>query len=124
MRTILLNVDTWDLVADSSGNIASATDPYSQVQDVASAARLFEGELWYDTVPGIPYFSLILGKTPSVALLKTAFTNAALRVPGVVSAKCLISSIANRTITGQLQITTDDGTNLIVPIRQVIPETP
>lgn len=124
MKTLLLDVVLWDLVADASGNIAIASNPYSQIQDVASSARLFQSELWYDTIPGIPYFKLILGRTPSVALLKTSYANAALRVPGIKSAKCIISSIANRTIQGQIQVATDEGASLVIPIRQVIPEAP
>lgn len=109
MQTLLLDRLTWDLVLDARGNIAVASDPYSLAQDAASAIRLFQGELWYDTIPGVPYWQSILGKSPPLALLKARFVTAALTVPGVVAAKCFISSVSGRTVTGQVQITDENG---------------
>lgn len=109
MASLLLDVDTWDLCADASGNIAVASAPYSLAQDAACAIRLFKGELWYDTSQGVPYFGQILGKTPPIAAMKAAFVAAALTVPGVVSAVCYISSVVGRTVTGQVQVTDVDG---------------
>ena len=43
-KTLLLDLNAWDLVLDSSGNIALASEPYSVVQDVASALRTFAGD--------------------------------------------------------------------------------
>ncbi len=108
MKTMLLDAN-WDITLDASGNLALASDPYSQAQDAASAIRLFRGELQYDTAQGIPYWQEILGKLPPIALMKTKFEQAALTVPGVVSALCLIDSIADRDVTGQVQITNTVG---------------
>ncbi len=121
MKTILLDAATWDLVRDASNNIAVADDPYAPAQDAASAIRLFDGELWYDTSLGIDYFTLVLGKTPSLALLKNAFVAAALRVPGVQSAKAYITAFRNRTIEGQIQLTDPTGKVTAISVRQVIP---
>ena len=109
MKTLLLDTDTWDLVADASGNIAVADEPYALAQDAASAIRLFAGELYYDTTQGIPYFDQILGKAPPVSLMKAYFNRAALTVPGVVSAKTFIQSWTDRTVTGQVQVTDEAG---------------
>lgn len=109
MQTLLLDPATWDLLIDANGNVAVASDPYSQVQDAASAIRLFQGELWYDTSQGIPYFSDVYGKRPPVSLLKARFIAAALTVPGVVSARVFISSISGRRISGQVQIKNQSG---------------
>lgn len=105
MKTLLLDTDTWDLVADASGNIAVADEPYALAQDAASAIRLFAGELYYDTTQGIPYFDQILGKAPPVSLMKAYFNRAALTAPGVVSAQTFIQSWTDRTVTGQVQVT-------------------
>lgn len=102
--TLLLDQTTWDLVLDISGNIAVASEPYSLAQDAASAIKLFQGELWYDTTKGIPY-DAILGYSPPLAYLKSLFEAAALTVPGVVEARCFIASATGRTITGQVQVT-------------------
>ncbi len=109
MKTLLLNPDTWDLMLDASSNIALAAEPYAIAQDVGSAIRLFLAELWYDTSQGIPYFEQILGKRPPLSLVKAYVEQAALRVPLVVAATCVIASFENREITGQVQITDSNG---------------
>lgn len=109
MKTLLLDIDTWDLVIDIAGNIAVASNPYSLAQDAASAIKLFQGELWYNTTLGIPYFSQILGRSPPVSLLQALLTAAAKRVPGVVSAESVISALAEREIHGQVKITDRAG---------------
>lgn len=110
MKTLLLDIDTWDLVLDVNGNIALASEPYSLAQDAASAIRTFLGECWYNTSLGIPYFPSLLGQAPNIALMKSKFESAALMVPGVVKAKCFISSISGRRVTGQVQVTDSSGT--------------
>lgn len=103
MNTLLLDTVRWDVVLNSSGNIALASDPYSMAQDVASACRLFIGELWYDTTQGIPYFDQILGTSPPTEFLKAQLVAAALTVPGVVEAKATIQSFENGILSGQIQ---------------------
>lgn len=114
MKTLLLDRDRWDLVLDASGNIAVATNPYSLAQDVASAIRLFQGELWYDTAKGIPYFDQILGKQPPLQLMKAWFIRLAITVPGVDRAVCYLESIINRQVVGQIQFTDSSGDTAIV----------
>jgi hypothetical protein len=121
MKTLLLDAVTWDLVADADNNIAVADDPYAPAQDASSAIKLFLGELYYNTSLGINYFNFVLGKTPSLALLKNAFNNAAMRVPGVTAAKSFITAFTNRTLLGQVQITDKTGKVTAIAIRQVIP---
>lgn len=108
MKTLLLDTGTWDLVLDAGGNIAVASDPYSQAQDAASAIKLFEGELWYDTAQGVPYWQQILGHLPSVALMTARFAAEAQTVPGVSQARAFIGSYVDRTIAGQVQIINDE----------------
>jgi hypothetical protein len=101
----LLDCSTWDLVLDASGNIAVASAPYGLAQDAASAIRLFAGGLWYNTAQGVPYFGEILGQASPIAVMKAAFVNAALIVPGVGSAVCYTAEIKGRIVTGQVQVT-------------------
>jgi hypothetical protein len=114
MNTLLLDTDLWDLCKDANGNIAMATGPYALAQDVASAIKTFLGEVWYDTTLGIPYLSQILGKTPPITLFQQYMVDAALTVPGVVKATCVISSFEGRTVTGQVQFTDSTGTTQTV----------
>lgn len=109
MKTLLLDIDTWDLVLDVSGNIAVATDPYALAQDAASAIKTFSGEVWYDTTLGVPFWTEILGHLPSLALVKAKFVSAALTVPGVVSAQVFVTSFVNRELRGQVQIVSVNG---------------
>lgn len=109
MDTLLLDQTTWDLVVDTSGDIAVASDPYSQAQDAASEIRTFQGEVYYDTTLGLPYFQSILGKFPPVSLMKQKFADAALLVPGTVSAEFFVSALQQRLLTGQIQITNSDS---------------
>lgn len=108
-KTLLLDRTKWDLVIDSAGNIAVASPPYSLAQDVASAVRLFLRELYYDTTKGVPYFDDILGKLPPLSLLTAKLEAAALTVPGVVSARAIISTFEARNVTGQVQFIDETG---------------
>lgn len=109
MKTLLLNPVSWDLMIDSDGNIAVASDPFSLAQDAASAIKLFQGELWFDTTQGIPYFTQIFGKPPNINLIKAQFGNAALTVPGVIAVTVYITSIIDRNVNGQVQVTDATG---------------
>ena len=109
MRTLLLDSTNWDLVIDAGGNIAVADVPYAYAQDAASAIRLFLGECWYDTTKGISYWQDILGKAPPLNYMRQKFETAALTVPGILSAKCFFLQINNRVVTGQVQISDQEG---------------
>lgn len=114
MDTIALQPDPtkpgyWDLYLDANNNIAVNTDGQALAQDAASAIKTFQGEVYYDTTLGIPYWSTILGKLPPLALIKSLFINAALAVPGVVSARCFMTSFTGRTFSGQVQVTDKNG---------------
>lgn len=109
MKSLLLNPSTWDLVKDASGNIAVASDPYALAQNAACAINLFQGEQWYNTTIGVPYFQQIFSKAPNVQLIKAKLVAAALTVPGVVSAAVFITSITDRGVRGQVQVTGASG---------------
>lgn len=112
--TLLLDLDGWDLCVDASGNWAVATEPYSQAQDAASAARVFQGEAYYDTTLGIPYFSEVLGRSQPTQILRARLQQAALTVPGVTAATAILTGGGpTREMTGQLQITTESGVQTV-----------
>lgn len=107
--TLLLDRDNWDLAIDASGNIALASEPYSQAQDAASACKLFEGEAWFDTTIGVPYFAQVFRGGQPVQVLKARLAGAAKSVPGVTAATVVLTELTERTLTGQLQVRTDAG---------------
>lgn len=114
MKTLLLDRAEWDLILDAQNNIAVCTEPYAIAQDVASAIRLFKGECWYDTTRGVPHFQELLGHQPSLSVLKSALQTAALTVPDTKTAVVFISSVANREVQGQVQITSTSGATTVV----------
>lgn len=111
MNTLLLDQTVWDLCKDTNGNIALASEPYALSQDVASEARLFQGECYYDTTRGVPYWGQVLGEYPPAQVLKSFYVTAARLVPGVVAAACYLTSFVNRKLGGQIQFTDESGTD-------------
>lgn len=111
--TLLLDRIAWDLCVDASGNIAAATESYSTLQDVASACRLFPGELWYGGTDGIFYFEQILGRYQPIQILKDQLVRAALAVPGVLAATVFLTAVVGRAISGQIQVTTRAGVSVV-----------
>ena len=107
--TLLLDREFWDLSIGADGNIALASEPYSQTQDAASAVRVFQGECFYDTALGVPYFSDVLGRYQPTQIMRARAQLAALTVPGVTDATAILVTGPNRELTGQIQITTANG---------------
>jgi hypothetical protein len=109
MDTLLLDLGNNDLCLDAVGNIAQARPPYAAAQDAASAIKLFQGDYWYDTTLGVPYFAQILAQRPPMALVRAKLVAAALTVPDVVSARCFFTSFTDRLLKGQVQVTDTSG---------------
>lgn len=114
MDTLLLAQDTWDLVLDINGNLAVASAPYAIAQDVASAVRANVGDIWYDRNAGVPLTAEILGHQPTLQLVRQHIETAALTVPGVTAARCILASLSGRVLTGQIQVTDNSGTETLV----------
>lgn len=112
MKTLLLDTEIWDCVLDNQGNLAIASNPYALAQDAASTIRLFEGELWYDTTRGIPYFTQVLGEYPPLALMKSLIEEAAMAVPEVIAAKATITGFVDRQLTGNIHVTDRTGATI------------
>lgn len=110
MNTLLLDRVAWDLVLDAAGNMAMASNPYAVAQDVASAIKLFRGELFYDTAKGIPYWTEVLGQLPPLALVREWLRAAALTVPDVANAVPTITAFENRRLSGYVEVTLINGT--------------
>lgn len=110
MDTILLDRTTWDLLLDANGNIAIASGSYAIAQDISSAVRAFEGEVYYDTSAGLPYRQKILGRGQSLALFQADAASEALTVPEVASARCVVGNLTvARQVTGAVLFTTTSG---------------
>ena len=114
MKTLLLDRATWDLAVDAQGNIAVADVPYATAQDVSSAVRVFRGECWYNTALGLPYLAGVLGRNQSAALFRADVAQAALDVPNVARATCVLASLgADRKLSGQIYLTLQNGSTTL-----------
>ena len=113
MNTLTLTqpgtVTPWDLTVDGSGNLAMSTGAPALAQDVASAISTFLGEVYYDTTIGVPYFSRVFGQPFSRSIASSLLKQAALQVPGVITAKVIINSYANRKLSGAVEFTDATG---------------
>ena len=120
-HTLTLDAD-WDLQLDAAGNIMTSSGDYAVAQNVANAVRLFTNDAYYDPDHGIPHFALTLGRKPALSVFRTVVRQAALGVDGVRAAevKDLVlaqkdgqspdgSSVTPRTLTGDIQLTMEDG---------------
>lgn len=114
--TFLLDRTTWDSFADANGNIAVASTPYATAQDVATVCKLFQGEYWYDTTIGVPYFTQVLGQPVSASALKAIYEAQAKAVPNVATATFVALGISGRALTGQIQVTDTSGTTQTVTL--------
>lgn len=109
MKTLLLDQASWDLTRDASGNIATVETPYALAQDAASECRMFQGDDYYDTSHGIPYWARVLGKRPQLNLIRSYHVSAALLVPEVAAARVFFSAWDGRVLSGQVQTTDANG---------------
>ena len=101
---------TWDLAVDSEGNIATATSTYQRAQDIASACRVFLKDMYFNQSDGIPYLEEVLGSSGyPLALYRKYLQEAALSVPGVVSATAELTMSDNRILRGQITFTDENN---------------
>lgn len=121
-HSLLLDSD-WDIQLDASGNIAETTGNYAVAQNVSNAVRLFTDDAYYDADRGIPHFALTLGRKPVMSVFRAVVRQAALGVDGVRAAEVKDlalsqtasvqtpagESISPRTLTGDIQLTMEDG---------------
>jgi len=105
VSSLLLDTLTWDLVVDASGNIALCGPPYSLAQDAACHARLWLGELRYDTTQGVNYQGLILGHWAPPALIKANIAFEAMRATGVGNAAVYFTYWKQRVLKGVITVT-------------------
>lgn len=95
----------WDISLDGDGNFALVTDAEAVAQNVATLLRTFQGECYYDTDRGIPYFTQILGRDYAPSVIMGLYNKAAKTVPYVTTARTTITGISNRLVTGKVEVT-------------------
>lgn len=111
-KSLFLDPNTWNLAIDIDGNIAVCDEPYRIAQDCSCAVRTFRLEVYFDTGYGIPYTAEFLAKQPPLSLVKKRYEDLAKTVSGVADARCTITGIKKRVLTGYITLTTSIGGNL------------
>ena len=101
MDALTLNKD-WDLSVDSQNNISMIAGPGAVAQNVASACRTFQGEVYYDTDLGIPYRVKVFGVSAQPSLLSSFFESTAKNVSDVTDVKVNIALNSDREVTGSI----------------------
>lgn len=112
--TLFLDPETWDLRLDIYGNIALATQEYQQAQDISSACRTMQKDMYYQQDKGIPYLEEILGtNTYSLALYQQQLRDCALSVDGVYSATVSLN-LQDRGVGGSLTFTNTENKTMSI----------
>lgn len=108
-KSLMLDLDEWDLTLDAAGNIAVTTDAYAVAQNVANAVRLFTDDAWYDPQRGIPHFMVDLGHRPDASVVRNRVRKAALGVDGVAAAVVTVAGEDDRVLGGNIELTLTTG---------------
>lgn len=110
MDSLWIDSENNDLAIDVQGNLRVATDGFALALAAACAIRTFQGEVYYDSTQGLPYFQSILGKNPPLEFVRARLASAALGAdPDIVASQVYFSSLTNRNLSGQVQTTDSTG---------------
>jgi hypothetical protein len=117
MKTLFLMPDSWDLALDANGNIAVAESTYQQAQDIASACRTMKQDMYFNQQEGIPYLTEILGNGRyPLALYRKYLQDAALSVPGVLTALPELYLANDRIVRGMIKFTNDKNQTGVIDL--------
>ena len=111
MNSLQLSTN-WDLTVDAANNIAVVAGPAAIEQNVASAVKLFLGELYWDTTKGVPYLTQVFDAAYNPSLIVALLQQAALTVPGVVKAQAFIDSHVSGRVSGRIEVIDLTGASL------------
>ena len=110
MKTLPLDVKSWDVVLAANGNWeAKGDEAFFTSQTAANECLLFTKDAYLFPEEGIPYFRDILGQDPPRSLVVEHLKRAILSVPLVVKTEILEYTLADRTIHGYAIIWTENG---------------
>lgn len=110
MKTLPLDVKSWDIVLAANGNWeATGDEAFFTSQTAANACLLFTNDAYLFPDEGIPYFRDILGRNPPKSLVVEHLKRAIMSVPHIIKTEILNYELADRTIHGAAIIWTENG---------------
>jgi hypothetical protein len=103
-----------DAVQDASGDISlplrrTSTLAEYTLQALSQTLAFFQGEGYLDRTEGIPYFRHVIAQKYDERLLRTLFTKAIERTPGVARVEALALDYANRQLSVRGRVRLTDG---------------
>ena len=106
MRELALN-DAGDLALDAQGRLRIVDGAEAVAQRIRVAVRTIQGEWVFDQTLGLPFFGGVVGKTPTLDLVRSVIVDAIAGVEGVARIVRL-DLVQNRiartlTVTGQVE---------------------
>lgn len=105
VTSLKLDVKTWDIGLDGSGNIASLQGKMRVAQDVATSVRLFKNDAYFAKSDGIPYWQDVLVSQPQASLIRSHIRRQALKVPNVVAVDSItFDALIARKLTGDITV--------------------
>lgn len=111
MTTFAQSGDTYDLMLDSDGQLATVSGKEAYANLVSDALRTIRGEYPYDVELGVPYFQTCLGKNFSVVEWISEVQERTLAFPFVKSISSFDYSYdaMTKTMSYRMSIITDLG---------------
>lgn len=80
---IALDPSSHDLLLTTDLSLVTGVDAIKQHLKIR--LWLFQGELFYDTSRGVPYYQDVLVKLPNLQIIESIFQDVILETPGVLS---------------------------------------
>lgn len=106
--------DDWDLVLDGNGNLSTLRGTEAICQNVCNEGRLFYHDATFRWEQGIHWFDDQIALPIQEAVTTEDLRTAAASVPGVLTVNSVtLNSLdpATRTLSAEIDITTEGGTN-------------
>ena len=108
-RTLELGYPDWDLHVNDGGMLPILEGSEALTQNVSNKCRAFTEDMYLSYDEGMPHFDIELGNTPPEALVKSRYRRQAMSVEGVTDAELETYAIVDRTLTGTIIITDENG---------------
>lgn len=106
--------DDWDFVIDGNGNLSMLRGTAATVQNVCNECRLFQHDAVFRYEDGIAWFEDQIALPVQQAVTTGDLREAAASVPGVLTVDSVTLTAfdpATRTLSAEIQISTEDGNN-------------
>ena len=110
MITLALKKDSWDIMTDEIGNIATLSGNDRLAQDVASSVRVFTGELPFDVERGVDYNKPDTNRDT----LNNQMNEQARLVEGVKNSLVVFEELEDRVLKPIIYVTNEENEQVVI----------